>query len=292
MAWAMGWPQFRRYAKDAEITQRAQRERAGQRQSGTCIHTSAYGRLMRAILKWSIPIVLVGAAVWLVLSIRITMPINEIVQIQTPAGPIDFRLVVLPSGPVRISMPPHWQFDDIRMPGNEIDRIFSDWHRDRQITIQFLGGADLTLQQEEAGGSTGYWTAPATANVAPYLRATSSSTRGGVRVDHAPAPDRDGGNAGPGAGFVGRWRIHTATSSAVLDLYATRDGSGLFGTVSALTGSIELGGHADSDGLRLTFFDGERAVAVRGKLEDDGTISGEWWDSQRGTVSWRGARDE
>lgn len=292
MAWAMGWPQFRRYAKDAEITQRAQRERAGQRQSGTCIHTSAYGRLMRAILKWSIPIVLVGAAVWLVLSFRITMPIDEMLQIQTPAGPIEFRLVVLQSGPVRISTPPHWQFYDLQRPGKEIDRMFSEWRRDGRLTIQFPNGANLTLQREEPGGSAGFWTAPATASIAPYLRATSSSDRSGFRVDHAHAPERDGGNPELVAGFVGRWRIHTANSSAVLNLDATRDGSGIFGSVSALTGSIELGGHADSDGLRLTFFDGERAVAVRGKLEDDGTISVEWWDSQRGTVSWRGARDE
>jgi hypothetical protein len=211
-------------------------------------------------------------------------------QIQTPAGPIEFRLVVLPSGPVRISTPPHWQFYDLQRPGKEIDRIFSEWHRDGQLTIQFPSGADLTLQREEPAGSTGFWTAPATASTTPDLRATSSSDRSRFRVDHAPSPERNGGNADLVAGFVGRWRIHSATSSAVLDLDATRDGSGIFGSISALTGSIELGGHADADGLRLVFFDGERAVAVGGRLADDGTLSGEWWDSQRGMVSWTGER--
>jgi hypothetical protein len=235
---------------------------------------------MRSILKWSIPIVLVGAAVWLVLSIRIRMPIDHQSRIDTPAGPIDFRVLVFPGGPVRIEGPR--EFHDINLPAREINRIYSEIRKGDQLQISLSSGADISIRQSDDDSWHGFWTAPATTGPAPSLP-VSFFGREPRKASNDPA-------AVPR--YEGRWRIRAADgTSALLDLYPLRDASGLVGVCSAFTGEFELGGHADADGLRLTFFDGERAVAVRGRLEDDGTLSGDWWASQRGMVSFTADRE-
>ena len=100
---------------------------------------------MRSIVKWSIAFVLVAGVMWWMLSIRIAMPLDRLVRIETPGGPIDFRLVVLPSGPVRISTPPRWGFYDIAVPDGEADRIRSQMREGDPIGIALPGGASLTL---------------------------------------------------------------------------------------------------------------------------------------------------
>lgn len=236
---------------------------------------------MRSILKWSVPIVLVGAAVWVVLSLGILMPINRHAQIETPLGPIRFRVVVLPDGPVRIYLA--HEYHEIYVPQHEIDRIYSEGRKSDRLDVSLPGGAEVSISRSEDGSWRGLWMPDPGARTAPaYLVCFFGSVP--REVEHDPAE---------AVRYAGRWRIRAGDGTAgILDLSMQRDNSALYGFCSTLMGGFMLGGHADSDGLRLAFFDGKRAVAVRGRLGDDGTLSGEWWDWQRGVVTWTGERAE
>ena len=90
--------------------------------------------------------------------------------------------------------------------------------------------------------------------------------------------------------LIGNWRITAADgSSGTLELHA-RDKSYLLGLCTTFAGEFELAGYASKEEVRLVYFDGERATAVHGQMNEDGTLSGDWWDSQRGLVAWTGAR--
>jgi hypothetical protein len=237
---------------------------------------------MRSIVKWSIPIVLVGAAVWFVLSLGIMMPIDRLGLIETPAGPIEFRVVIFPDEPVRISTESPYMSHEIHLPRREIGRIYSEGRENDRLEVPLPGDADVSIRRSEDGSWHGFWTPPAGTRTSPNLP-VSFFGREPREVSNDPGAVRR---------YEGRWRIQAVDStSALLELYPLRDASGLVGMCSTFTGEFEFGGHADADGLRLTFFNGERAVAVRGRLEEGGTLSGEWWDSQRGMVSWTGERE-
>lgn len=236
---------------------------------------------MPTILKWSIPVVVVGAAVWLVLSLGIRMPIDKQARIATPAGPIEFRVLVFPDSPVRIQTA--HDFHDVVLPRREIDRIYSEGRKSDRLQVPLPGGADVSIRRSADGSWDGFWTMPPGTPAAPYLP---------VRFfDFEPGETSNDPAAVPGYG--GRWRVQaTDGASALLELHAFRDASGLLGVCSTFTGHLELIGHADADGLRLTYFDGERAIAVRGRINDYGTLAGDWWDSRRGLLTWTAERED
>lgn len=239
---------------------------------------------MPSILKWSIPIVLVSAAVWLVLSIGIRVPIVRQGLIETPAGPIEFRVVMFKDEPVRISTAPGHESHEVTLPHREIARIFSESRKSDQLKVSLPDGGDVSIRKNDDGSWDGFWTVPDSTRTSPHV---PISFPGIIRLSK---PSNDPVAV---ARYEGRWRILAPDGTAgLLDLSALRDASGLVGRCSTFTGEFFLGGHADADGLRLTFFDGERAVAVRGRLMDEGTLAGEWWDSERGLVSWTGDRQE
>lgn len=49
-------------------------------------------------------------------------------------------------------------------------------------------------------------------------------------------------------------------------------------------------GRIDGDDARVSFFDGSRAALIHARKQTDGTLLGEWWDSEWGWVSWTAER--
>lgn len=242
---------------------------------------------MRSILKWSIPIVLVGAAVWFVLSFRITMPISEMAELETPLGQLEFRLVVLPHGPVRINVPPLLSFEDTPLPQKAVSKIYTDRQKRDEMRIRFSDdGTMLNLHKSEGGLWHGTWTGRSHTGESVVLP---------VRTADPSVKESDGGSA-RAQDFVGSWRIRTNGSSlARLDLSALpawHDGSEVMGYWTSSVGEeLDLGGVFRDGVLQLSYFDGRRAMLLRSRLQDDGTLTGEWWDSQRGIVSWTALRE-
>lgn len=98
--------------------------------------------------------------------------------------------------------------------------------------------------------------------------------------------------AGPPAAFAGRWLVAADGAAAgVMEFRttATQPATGdIIGTDGAVT---RCEGRVDGDLLRLSSFDGKRAVLLRARMGEDGSLKGDWWDSERGLVTWTGQRD-
>lgn len=92
--------------------------------------------------------------------------------------------------------------------------------------------------------------------------------------------------------FSGRWRVSGVGSGWDGMELQTPDGVLVVADVTGLDGAaFRCEGRVDGDLMRISYFDGGRAVLVRGWLRGDGTLAGEWWDSERGVVSWTGVRE-
>ncbi len=236
---------------------------------------------MRAVLKWgTLVVALLGLAAWALLSIRLVMPISEQVRMETPAGPIEFRLVVLPSGPVRIDMPSQGPFWNHHLPTGDIHKIFSNLRDGDSVSIRFPSGADLSMRRDD-GSWSGFWTAPPSGRTTPHLP---------VRFVESPPVTASGDPAAMGW-VEGRWKVQAADgTSGVLELSVMRDGSGVLALCEGLTGALEIGGHADAASVRLAHFDGTQAMVIHARLGEDGALTGDWWDSRRGLVAFTATR--
>lgn len=93
--------------------------------------------------------------------------------------------------------------------------------------------------------------------------------------------------------FEGRWTVSADGSAiGVLDLRET-SGALIVGEAGDPGGDVmPCEGRIDGDLLRLSSFDGERARLVHARMCEDGTIQGEWWDADRGLVSWTAVREK
>lgn len=221
-----------------------------------------------------------GVLLW-ILPIRLAMPIEKAIRIETPGGPIDFRLVVIDSNQVYIRTPPHHTFYDIFVPDGEADRIRRQVREGDPIGIALPGGASLTLRPNDDGAWDGFWTAPPNARIAPYLPASVVDAMTAEPMSDPDSVDR----------LVGNWLIVAADgSSGTLELRAIRDNWYILGLCTTFAGEFELAGYASKEEVRLVYFDGEQATAVHGQMNEDGTLSGDWWDSQRGLVAWTGTK--
>lgn len=219
------------------------------------------------------------------LTARIVLPIDMKVEIETPGGSIPFRLVVLPSGPVRIAVPPLWEFQDFSLPPRQIRGIFSDYRKHGSLRIQFPQDAStLSLRKDADGGMRGTWTRSHSAQGDITLAARADRKR-------APVPE---GDAVLGSDFLGRWRVRfqDGRSESLCELSALRDGSGIIGTFPTPAGrELDCAGFIRAGRMELFFFDGVLAILIQARLQDDGNITGEWWDSERGRVTWTGQLD-
>lgn len=96
------------------------------------------------------------------------------------------------------------------------------------------------------------------------------------------------------APFAGRWRLQLdgipepLTGSIRVGEYTGQ----ALATFAGPRGEEQLLGRVDGNRLRVAVFDGTRAALCTATMRDDGTLAGDWWDSQRGLLTWTAVRED
>lgn len=95
--------------------------------------------------------------------------------------------------------------------------------------------------------------------------------------------------AGAPGDFSGHWLVAVDGSAwGVMELL-DRDGGLAIAEVIGRDDTVTYcEGRIDGDLLRVSYFDGHRAVLVHARIEADGRLRGEWWDWHQGVVSFTG----
>lgn len=223
------------------------------------------------------------------------------VEMATPIGPLPFVLTVIhewrpendpeAAGRVEGKSRPHFPAA-LRVGDREIPFLFEVRGGD--------GTGFATVQLTDPAGSvvlTGYGSGSCTTpSVLPrhFLRhGTWKSLRLSV-VQISFADERFAGTGGPEpvAKFAGQWRA-LAGDSAEVAILLIQEGRPDIVQVTGTDGeTLACDSRIEGDFFRASHFDGNRAILLRGRLQDDGTLAGEWWDSARGLISWTGTREE
>lgn len=99
-------------------------------------------------------------------------------------------------------------------------------------------------------------------------------------------------NAVPGD-FTGRWTIRFGSSGeAAVGVFEAGEQGTISGTVLATTGDYRfLSGRVDGDLLRLSKFDGAHAFLFHARMQEDGTIKGDFWSGNWHHDTWTAVRD-
>jgi len=201
------------------------------------------------------------------------------VTLDTPGGPLPFVLRIkhgVNEGTVHIG-PVETIPVDLTMRGKEIIVDFP--HYDSTLTLR--RDSDETLVgawRKVRGGSTAELRARA-------IRGTwSDSSDAHITVD-------------PPASFSGRWRVEFESSDddaiGAFDVFDLDGGSFAAGTFLTTTGDYRyLWGRIDGDLMRLSTFDGAHAFLFHARMQDDGTIEGDFWSGDWYHDTWTAVRDD
>lgn len=101
--------------------------------------------------------------------------------------------------------------------------------------------------------------------------------------------------AGAAAGFAGRWRVgFEGSDEPAVGVFRVGEISGeAYGTFLTPTGDYgRLAGRVDGDLLRLSKFDGAHAFLFHARMQEDGTIAGDFWSGDWHHNTWTAVRDE
>lgn len=127
----------------------------------------------------------------------------------------------------------------------------------------------------------------------------------GLRKDElAEAPERFlplsphamepvGATGAPGA-FAGRWRVEfEGSDDAAVAIFVVGDDQLASGTFMTTTGDYRfLAGRVDGPYLRLSTFDGAHAFLFHARMQEDGTIKGDFWSGNWHHETWTAVRDD
>lgn len=99
----------------------------------------------------------------------------------------------------------------------------------------------------------------------------------------------------PAADFSGRWSVRFESSDgAAIGVFAISklDPETITGTFMTTTGDYRyLAGRVDGDLMRLSTFDGAHAFLFHARMQDDGTIEGDFWSGNWWHETWTATRD-
>jgi len=103
----------------------------------------------------------------------------------------------------------------------------------------------------------------------------------------------DSANAADGSPLSGRWAVQfTSDENVSVGIFRAGPG-GAQGTFLTTLGDYRfLGGAFDGERLRLSCFDGAHAFLFDAKLQEDGTLSGDFWSRDSWHEKWTAKRDE
>jgi hypothetical protein len=100
-------------------------------------------------------------------------------------------------------------------------------------------------------------------------------------------------NAGPTAPFEGAWVVRLEASEQQGAGLLTLDGRRAIALLITPDGSLrDFGGRVDGDLLRLSYFDGRHAYLIHARLQQDGSLRGEFWEGDWHHEVWTAVRDE
>lgn len=117
-----------------------------------------------------------------------------------------------------------------------------------------------------------------------------------ARAGQAPRfePIADADASVPNDAFDGRWAVSFADDEDLaIGLFRVDDDGSATGTFVTPTGDYRfLAGRVDGRTMRLSTFDGAHAFLVTATLEDDETLSGEFWSRDTYHADWTAYRDD
>lgn len=104
-----------------------------------------------------------------------------------------------------------------------------------------------------------------------------------------PAPD-----AGEAASFTGRWSVDfSSTDNPAVGVFTVDADQIAAGTFLTPTGDYRyLAGRVDGDLMRLSTFDGAHAFLFHARMQEDGTIEGDFWSGNWHHETWTAVRDD
>jgi thiol-disulfide isomerase/thioredoxin len=131
---------------------------------------------------------------------------------------------------------------------------------------------------------TGEWT---------RYRGPGKETRMVFGATAGASPRFEGVAAHDGAAINGRWAVQfSSDESASVGLFHANKG-GAAGTFLTTLGDYRfLSGGFDGKRMRLSCFDGAHAFLFDAKLQEDGTLSGDFWSRDSWHETWTAKRDE
>jgi thiol-disulfide isomerase/thioredoxin len=245
--------------------------------------------------RFAITVVLLAsvAAVLLVYSVgRMTStppyPHAWIVHLETDGGPIPFRLVLLRRGD-------GWMVNILQgETGPEIGtgsgesglaRVNEYDREEGVLTVSFPEyDSVLQLEGDISGAMNGHWRKFRGDGRTATLAASTEL------IEDKRSSDAGGGDAAP---FAGRWVVDFAlTDDTAVGVFEVNEEQIATGTFLTTTGDYRyLAGRVDGDLMRLSTFDGAHAFLFHARMQDDGTIEGDFWSGNWHHETWTAVRD-
>ncbi|MFK7760054.1 MAG: TlpA family protein disulfide reductase [Phycisphaerales bacterium] len=94
--------------------------------------------------------------------------------------------------------------------------------------------------------------------------------------------------------FDGKWSVNFESSDQLaIGIFNVDDQKNASGTFMTTTGDYRyLAGRVDGNLMRLSTFDGAHAFLFHARMQDDGTIEGDFWSGNWWHETWTAVRDE
>ena len=208
-------------------------------------------------------------------------------ELSSPGGPLAFGLDLrkvdgawaawLVNGEERIPVPSvEWSGRSLRL---DID------HYDARIhAAPRLDGDRMVLE--------GMWTKRT--GLDDWSRMTFRATSPDPQPAHAAGPaSPSAASSAPEESVAGRWRVDFASDEQPAVGVFEQVGDELRGTFLTTTGDYRyLSGVQDGEGFTLSCFDGAHAFLFKARLQDDGSLAGDFWSRDVWHDTWTAVRDE
>lgn len=114
-----------------------------------------------------------------------------------------------------------------------------------------------------------------------------------MKVSAMHPPVASSSNFRPTDAFDGRWKVKFSSSDEpAVGIFKLKEET-LLGTFLTTTGDYRfLAGSAYVKDMELSCFDGAHAFLFKAKLNDDGSLSGDFWSSKHWHETWTAVRDD
>jgi len=209
------------------------------------------------------------------------------VELDTPGGPLPFKLSYFNTPHTGTGWDGHISI------GQKRTRVVveSPTNSEHDIVVRFPHfDSTLQLSGVEDQLMTGSWTKTrggTAASLSARSAGSLSDATGFAAIDTDVSP----------ANFDGRWRVNFSGSEedAIGSFYQI-DLEGdpyVMGTFETTTGDYRyLAGRVDGPYLRLSTFDGAHAFLFHARMQDDGSLKGDFWSGNWHHEEWTAVRDE